>query len=137
MLDETENEYIPLCWSMNNKGDHLIDREVDIFDLFLSINDLENHKSHLLKDFKKDDFQLFESSVVIFCLPQVYHFLEFFSWISLKYSSTMREICLVMSLGYCGKFHLSPLKICIISLSLRIKITFLCISKTLWLLIKN
>ena len=50
--DKTKKAHIPLCWSLDPKEDHFTDREVDTFNPFFSINDLQSHTSHLLEYFK-------------------------------------------------------------------------------------
>ena len=94
MSGELKKAHILLCWSLDPKEDHLADRYVSIFNPILSTNDLESLKSELLEYLKlrKYDFHLCRSSLVDFCLPQVYHFTKFSSWIYLKYFSARREV---------------------------------------------
>lgn len=83
-----------LCWVINRKEEHIIDREGDVFDPLLFVNDLSTLKVKILKESRvgEDEFRLHESGLVKWCLPQVYHHLEFVSWCAQYYSEFRREI---------------------------------------------
>ena len=69
MEEETKMADMPLCWSLDPKEDHLSDQEVNIFDPFLSITNLNSLKEHLLEESKlgKDGSHLCKFGLVHFC----------------------------------------------------------------------
>ena len=85
---------MPLCWSLDLKEDHSIDWEVNSFDIFLSISDLDGLKQHLLQDYRlgKDEFHLCKPGSVHLCFPQVYHYLTFVNWFALKYYENRKGV---------------------------------------------
>lgn len=66
----------------------------------------------MLEDFElgKDNFHLCRSGLVRFYLPQVYHFLGFINWFSLKYSSVRREVGSSHESRLLCKISLEPIK---------------------------
>lgn len=71
MFDKVERAHVPLCWSLDPKEDHLTNRDIDIFNPFLSIDNLPSHKNNLLECFElgQDDFHPCWSSLVNFYIP--------------------------------------------------------------------
>ena len=108
MAEENELAHMPSCWSLDTKEHHLTKWEVDIFGPFLSINDLDSLKSHLLEEFKlgHDKFHLCKIRLVHLYFPQVYHLPEFVNWFALKYFEIGDNSYRVMSQGFYEKLIL-------------------------------
>jgi hypothetical protein len=60
-----------LCQSIDPKEDHIMDRESDVFDPLMSVDDLNLFNDKILEESRvgQDEFHLYESSLVNYCLP--------------------------------------------------------------------
>jgi hypothetical protein len=74
MFEESERSYTLLSWSLDPKEQNLTDREVDIYDTFLSTDDLLSLRSQHLKDYElgQDNFHVCQFGLIKIFTPQVY-----------------------------------------------------------------
>lgn len=70
------------------------DRDFDVFDPVLTINDLSQLKDQIIEESRasQDNFNLFESGLVQFWLPQVPNFPNFVEWCAQRYFKTLNGI---------------------------------------------
>ena len=94
-MESNQNVWYPVITKfLNPKEECLFDRDFDVFDLILNVNDIVGFKNRVIEKstVQGDAFNLVESGLIHYYLPRVINFLEFVDWCALHYSESQNSI---------------------------------------------
>lgn len=92
-MDENDNPiHSMLSNILDPKEEYLSNRDINVFDPLLLVDNLYQFKNEVLKEswVDHDNLNLCELNIVSFGLPQVINFPEFIGWHTQQYSESQR-----------------------------------------------